>query len=69
MYEALCYIDTIEVINYLEKQPNYIEWGCLAGNPYIFTYNYKAIKQIKSDINEAIIEWIWNPKHMNKWRD
>jgi hypothetical protein len=35
---------------------------------FIFTYNYTKIKETKESINRDLIEWVWKPENMDKWK-
>jgi len=36
----------------------------LMSNPYIFTYDYEAMKQTKADLNEEVIAAALHPKRI-----
>jgi hypothetical protein len=51
-------------ISLLEKNFDKIDWDLLMTNPAIFTYDYKMMKEIKSDLNEEVIAKALHPKRM-----
>ena len=54
-------------VHLLERNPDEINWSPLSGNPSIFTYDYKKIKEEREELNEEIIKSIYHPKFIKKF--
>jgi hypothetical protein len=51
----------------LKHNQDKINYDAFSSNPNIFTYNYKKMKLIKKNINEAIIKEMYKPERIQKY--
>ena len=48
----------------LEKNPDKICWEVLSSNPGIFEYDYKKMKQARSELLEELVSVVFHPRNM-----
>lgn len=68
-WSSLCKNPNPEVIEILKKNKSKIDWEILSENSIIFEYDYDGMKREKHDINKELIEYIYKPENMCKWKD
>jgi hypothetical protein len=51
------------------QSPEIIDWWGLSKNPSIFVYDYTGMKESKKEIHEKLMQKMFQPKNIPKFKD